>query len=198
MSFHTSHVTVQHGNPSEQIEVSFCFHTSHVTVQRLMMIYISHICGCFHTSHVTVQLRFGILLEKRLVSFHTSHVTVQHGTLWITESGSIEFPYIPCYCSTQALHVIRYNICCFHTSHVTVQLINSIIIKMNVVGFHTSHVTVQQRLCMYYIIGKEVSIHPMLLFNMNDMFAIQSAVKFPYIPCYCSTSIKVMRILLIS
>ena len=105
--------------------------------------------SCFHTSHVTVQL---LLSRKR--------------------HAQKEFPYIPCYCSTDPEKIALSLLKSFHTSHVTVQRNLIQFLFHTWTCFHTSHVTVQL----------------IKTTNENTICGL-----FPYIPCYCSTEAVLMH-----
>ena len=98
-------------------------------------------------------------------SFNTSHVTVQLEHVENAEGADIPFQYIPCYCSTDIVQVLKdlgfefqYIPCYCSTTMQTTNLTSWW-------SFNTSHVTVQ--LCK-------------LSCNLYLPW-------FQYIPCYCST-----------
>ena len=107
---------------------------------------------------------------------------------YVDETRTAMFPYIPCYCSTQKtvgegcfMYEFPYIPCYCST------------VSPKKKWLHRKQVSIHPMLLFNKLKGngdkydKRVSIHPMLLFNMKVNRTCMLCKTFPYIPCYCST-----------
>ena len=147
----------------------------------------------FNTSYVTVQRnRPAVLAQAVQISIHP--MLRFNGFLLFSSIPPGEFQYILCYGSTLLLNPLKFlnklfqYILCYGSTKI------KFLGFLCQVYFNTSYVTVQLQIIMTFIQHKNISIHPMLRFNVKPNLIICSVSWFQYILCYGSTENKISGI----
>ena len=136
----------------------------------------------FNTSHVVIKPNGLKTLRNFIVNFNTSHVVIKHSWLWWWCNNyhiSIHLMLLLNWSIPIILSQTNY----FNTSHVVIKLLLRLRLIVYMGNFNTSHVVIKQNFLSIPKSTGHISIHLMLLLNVEGIRLHCTYLEFQYISC---------------